>query len=101
MLRSLFGFDWRKSNPHLLLLSKFLHRQTADYFEESENWKTVLGESPKQAIKRFIDEGMLAHANLNAQLDYKQYFCGFNISGSKRPISNQNWLFWCKNYPCM
>jgi len=42
-----------------------------DDFSDSDNWKTVLGESPQQAIKRFLDEGVLAQANLNAQLDYK------------------------------
>lgn len=71
MLRSLFGFDWRKSKAHLSLLSKFLHPKPADDFDESERWKAVLGESPKQVIRRFADEGVLAQANLNAQLDYK------------------------------
>jgi hypothetical protein len=71
MLRSLRGFEWLKSNAHLLLLSKFLHPKTADDFAESDNWKTVLGESPKQAIKRFLEEGMLTQADLGAQLDYK------------------------------
>jgi hypothetical protein len=42
-----------------------------DDFAESDAWKVVLGESPKQAIKRFLDEGMLVQANLSAHLDYK------------------------------
>lgn len=71
MLRYLLGFDWRKSNAHLLFLSRFLHPKTPDDFAESDAWKTVLGENPKQAIKRFLDEGMLAQADLSAQLDYK------------------------------
>ena len=71
MLRSLLGPDWRKSNAHLLLLTKFLRPQTAEGFSESDSWKAVLRESPNQAIKRFIDEGMLTQADLNAQLDYK------------------------------
>jgi hypothetical protein len=71
MPQSSLGSDWRKSNAHLLLLSKFLHPKMADNFAESDNWKTVLEESPKQAIKRFFDEGMLVQANLYAQLDYK------------------------------
>jgi hypothetical protein len=71
MLRSLFGFDWRKSHAHLLLLSNFLHPKTVDDFKDSDSWKAVLGESPEHAIKRFTDEEMLAQANLNAQLDYK------------------------------
>ena len=71
MLRSLLGFDWRKSKAHLLLLSKFLHPKTVDDFAESDAWKTVLGEAPKQAIRRFLNEGMLVQADLSAQLDYK------------------------------
>jgi len=71
MLRSLFGFDWRKSNAHLLLLSKFLRPRTVDDFAESDAWKTVLGESPTRAIKRFLAEGILTQADLNEQLDYK------------------------------
>jgi hypothetical protein len=71
MLRFLLGFDWRKSNAHLLFLSKFLHPKTPDDFAESDAWKKVLGESPKQASKRFLDEGMLAQADLSSQLDYK------------------------------
>lgn len=71
MLRSLLDFEWRKSNAHLLLLSKFLHPRTVDDFAESDAWKTALGENPKQAIKRFLDEDMLVQADLSAQLDYK------------------------------
>jgi len=71
MLRSLLGFEWRKSNAHLLLLSKFLHPRTLDDFATSDAWKTVLGENPHQAIKRFLDQGVLMQADLRAQLDYK------------------------------
>ena len=71
MLRSQLGFEWRKSAAHLLLLSKFLHPRTMDDFVESDAWKTALGENTKQAIKRFLDEGMLVQADLNAKLDYK------------------------------
>ncbi len=78
MLRTLFGFEWRKSNAHLVLLSKFLYPNSIDDFTgsddrypESYRWKTVLGESPKQAIKRFIDEDLLVLADLSKQIDYK------------------------------
>jgi hypothetical protein len=40
----------------------------ADDFPEF--WGTVLGESPEKAIQRFLDEGMLKHGDLSAQLDY-------------------------------
>lgn len=71
MLRALFGFQWRKSNAHLLLLSKFLNPKMVDEFSESDAWKAALGESPKKAIKRFLDQGMLTQADLSVQLDYK------------------------------
>jgi len=71
MLRSLFGFDWRKSNAHLLLLSKFIRPKTMGGFTRSDAWKTALGEGPERAIKRFLKEGMLTQADLTAQLDYK------------------------------
>jgi len=71
MLRSLFGFDWRKSNAHLLLLSKFIRPKIMGDFTKSDAWKTALGESPDRAIKRFLKERMLTQAGLTAQLDYK------------------------------
>ncbi len=71
MLRSLFGIDWHKSNARLLLLSKFLSPRQADDFALSESWKAALGENPKQAIKRFQDEGMLVEAGLDGRIDYK------------------------------
>ena len=71
MLTSLLGFNWRKSNAHLLLLSKFLHPNSIGEFAKADYWNNALGENAKQAIKRFLDEGMLLQANLEGQLDYK------------------------------
>lgn len=73
MLRALFGtgIDWRKSNAHLLLLSKFLQPQTTANFVDSDSWKTVLPENPAKAIKRFADEVMLVPVGLSDLLDYK------------------------------
>ena len=65
------GFDWRKSKAHLLLLNKFVNARCPDDFALSDEWKNVLGEPPQQAIKRFIDEGMLVNADLNDLLSYK------------------------------
>jgi hypothetical protein len=95
MLRSLFGFDWRKSKAHLLLLSKFLHPKVFENFSDAEVWKSVLTENPMKAIKRFLDEGMLTQAGLNAQLDYKFKAtelmgmlkqCGLPVSGRKSDL---------------
>lgn len=66
MLRSLFGTDWRESPAHLKFLSEFLHPCDAEDLVNSDGWKEALKESPQQAIKRFVDEGMLTE-----QLVYK------------------------------
>jgi len=70
------GFDWRKSKAHLLLLSKFIHANCFEDFARHDYWKdcwnNILGESSKQAIKRFVDQGMLITAtDLNDLLTYK------------------------------
>lgn len=71
MQTSLLGINWHKSNAHLLILSKFLHPNSIDEFAKADYWNNALGENAKQAIKRFLDEGMLLQANLEGQLDYK------------------------------
>lgn len=71
MLRSLIGFDWKKSKAHWLLLSKFIHPQNPDDFSKSDIWENVLGEKPSQAVKRFLDEGLIAGAELENILAYK------------------------------
>lgn len=73
MLRSLLVLDWRKSKAHLLFLSKFLdardaqeflHAGTAQEFAKIGSWKDVIREMPQQAIKRFVDEGVLVTPGL-------------------------------------
>lgn len=71
MLRSLLGFDWRKSQAHLLLLSKFLYPQTAEGFAKADYWKDALGETAQQAIKRFKNEGVLVTPGLPERLAYR------------------------------
>jgi hypothetical protein len=72
---TVIGFDWRKSEAHLLLLSKFIHANCFEGLARHDYWKNmwnnVLGESPKQAINRFVDEGMLMAVDLNDLLSYK------------------------------
>ena len=61
--------DWRTSNAHLLLLSRFLYAQKArDAY--SLQWDSVLGEPSKDAIDRFISEGLLVPSSLSAKLTY-------------------------------
>lgn len=71
MLRSIFGFDWKKSPAHLLFLSKFRKPRAMGDFSQSDTWKAVLKETPKKAMRRFLDEGLLEQARLNGLLDYK------------------------------
>ena len=71
MLRSLKGFDWKKSKAHWFLLSKFIHPQNPNDFTKSDIWKNILGEKPVQSIKRFLDEGLIITADLKNVLAYK------------------------------
>lgn len=71
MLRSIFGFNWKKSPAHCLLLSKFIKPQSTDYFLKSDDWEEVLNEPPTKALSRFEDQGLLEKVNLNVLLDYK------------------------------
>ena len=71
MQTSLLGINWRKSNAHLLLLSKFLNSNSIDEFAKADYWNNALGENAKQIIKRFLDEGLLLPGGLDSQLDYK------------------------------
>lgn len=61
----------RKSEAHLLLLSKFIRAQRPDSFAEPDYWEKALGEPLQRAIKRFEDEKMLITADLNALLSHK------------------------------
>jgi hypothetical protein len=71
MFRFVNRFVWKNSEPHLLLLSKFVHGQEIDYFVKWGNWEQVLNESSQKAIKRFVDEGMLTNADLETIVSYK------------------------------
>jgi hypothetical protein len=71
MLRSIFGFDWKKSAAHLLLMSKFAEPRESDDFSQSHTWEAVLGEAPMKALQRFLNDGLLEQASLNGLLGYK------------------------------
>lgn len=68
----LFGFDWRKSPAHNLFLTKFLYPQDPDSFAKRDDWMRVLGEDPRKAIKRFVDEGLVEPLTLS-ELLARQY----------------------------
>ncbi len=84
MLRSLFGFDWRKSKAHLLLLSKFLRAGTVDDYRNSLAWEAALQEAPERAIARFVKEGMLVKGDLAASIDYR-----YTVSELKRMLTER------------
>jgi len=69
MLRSIMRFDWKKSKAHWLLLSKFINPQNPDDFSKSDIWDNVLGEKSSQSINRFLDEGLIAVAELENVLN--------------------------------
>lgn len=71
MLRSIFGFNWRSSPAHLLLLSKFLSPRDPGHYYDDENWEAVLEEKPKKTIQRFLKEGLIEQAELAGLLSHK------------------------------
>lgn len=95
MLRRLFGFDWRKSAAHLLLLSKFRSPRDPSHYHGDENWEAVLGERPKKAINRFLKDGMIREAELHGLLSHKYRVAdlkpmlrerGLKVSGRKAEL---------------
>ena len=62
--------NWRDSEAHLLMLTKFCDGDSLDTYADSEDWTSALGEKPKKAVERFIEESMLQPASLPRLLDY-------------------------------
>jgi hypothetical protein len=65
------NFNWRNSKPHMQLLNKFLRPCSIEEFFKDNYWDNLLGESAKQAIKHFFDEGALIQPTLFEQIDLK------------------------------
>ena len=63
--------DWRSSNAHLLLLSKFRQPEGADRFQNDQNWAAALGESSRTAIRALRSAGMLRACELHELLEAK------------------------------
>lgn len=63
--------DWKSSQPHLLLLSKFMRGDSPAHYVTAKHWQSILKEEPKKAIKRFIKEKMLEPAGLAELLHFK------------------------------
>jgi hypothetical protein len=94
-------FDWRKSKPHIYLLSLFAKARsfsTITSGEWQEIWKQKLRENPKLALNRFVKENMLVKADSGSILDvqYKvsdlKNICkkyGLSVSGKKADLINR------------
>ena len=87
MFRFTKGFNWKDSEAHLLLLSKFIQGQEIDYFVKWGNWEQALNEAPQKAVKRFVDEGMLTNADLETIVSYKYKVSDLKILLKQRSLA--------------
>jgi SAP domain len=93
------NFNWKDSEGHLFLLSKFIRAQEPKYFySNQEYWGRILGESPQKAIKRFVEEEILVRPSLDFLVSYKYKVTelkgmlrqqGMPISGKKDELANR------------
>lgn len=81
---NLFNFNWRNSEAHSLLLSKFLRPNSPSNYTNEESWQEVLKENPSKSIKRFVDEGFLVKADLRSRLNFK-----YTVSELKDILKNK------------
>jgi len=73
------NFDWRKSPAHIELLGKFIKPRDVAQVLNWQYLKDSIKENPKDAIERFIREGMLITCELDEILD-----CAFTASDLKK-----------------
>lgn len=76
--------DWRDSNAHLLLLSKFRKGDSPNRYRNADDWRTALREDPIQAIERFRKDGALEPATLSELVDH-----GFKASDLKSMLKDR------------
>lgn len=62
-------FDWKNSEAHTLLLSKFIEPNFSSIYEKSQAWEKILKEKPAKAIQRFNRDGYLTERNLGREID--------------------------------
>lgn len=78
------NFDWRKSPAHIDVLGKFMKPRDVAQVLNWQYLKDSIKESPKDAIGRFIGEGILIHCGLDEILD-----CAFTASDLKRMVKEE------------
>jgi len=77
--------DWRESPAHINLLSKFVKPRLD---QQVLNWQYLpqtLGEGTKDALQRFINDGLLNPAGLEESLQVK-----YNVSDLKKLLKDRN-----------
>lgn len=88
-------FNWRKSDAHLLLLTNFFNPRNPDELSRKYAWESALEENLTQAMKRFIDDGILDEADLENTISYRFLLtdlkkmskeCGLSVSGNKNVL---------------
>lgn len=88
--------DWRSSEIHLMLLSKFIEARLTDRLRG--DWATALGEPLDKTIRQLIKDGLLVEASLFATVE----FCntvpdlknllkerGLKVSGKKQELAER------------
>jgi hypothetical protein len=60
-------FDWKNSEAHSLLLSKFIEPNFSSIFDNSQEWEKILKEKPAKAIQRLNREGYLTERNIGTE----------------------------------
>lgn len=63
-----WSFDWRKSPPHLALLTTFLIPTLLGQYPPEINWLFVLGETPEKAVERFFIQGAIRYYPANNEI---------------------------------
>ena len=76
--------DWRNSDAHLLLLSKFIGGSDEKLYKDGDYWEVALNEKPSMAIKRFVDEGYLGPLSLSDRMHLK-----FNVTDLKNMLKER------------
>lgn len=67
-----WGWNWRNSTPHWLLLQSFRKLRLAEKhptLPEDVSWHTLLGEPPEKAVERFLVQNLLVKATLFERME--------------------------------
>jgi hypothetical protein len=84
-LKSLAVFNWRESDAHRQLLTKFISPSSTESFVNQNYWEIALGENPSMAITRFQNEGLLVEPSLEEKVG-----SGFSSAEFKAHLKARN-----------